>query len=146
MNHAIICNNNAINFGSIDKKIKAFQFDMAETYGIDIEVFVKPNDNYNINNIIDIICEVCGVSEEQIMSRDRYMNIVIARQLIIYVCVVELKVIKRLHIGKRLRRDHTTVFHSINTVTDKLGIKEEPYYSTYNKIMTIINSNKGGTK
>lgn len=75
--------------------------------------------------IIDVVCEHFGVSPEDISSRKRNSEIVLARQVIMYLCR-NLVDISLESIGKKLgNKDHTTVLHGVNKITEELETNED---------------------
>ncbi|SFP87700.1 chromosomal replication initiator protein DnaA [Butyrivibrio proteoclasticus] len=75
--------------------------------------------------IIDTVCEQYGTKKEDILSKKRNSDIVLPRQIIMYLC--------RIHtdssleeIGKLLgKKDHTTVMNGINKIKKKIAVDDE---------------------
>lgn len=75
--------------------------------------------------IIDTVCEQYGTKKEDILSKKRNSDIVLPRQIIMYLC--------RIHtdssleeIGKLLgKKDHTTVMNGINKIKKKISVDDE---------------------
>ncbi len=75
--------------------------------------------------IIDTVCEQYGTKKEDILSKKRNSDIVLPRQIIMYLC--------RIHtdssleeIGKLLgKKDHTTVMNGINKIKKKITVDDE---------------------
>lgn len=91
----------------------------------------------NNNKLLNIILVVCGVSKEQFYSDKRGRRLVIARHLFCYISRVKLGN-KLVPIAMFIGRDHTTVIHGINTITNLLSINDEEVQSLYLAIVEAI--------
>lgn len=89
-----------------------------------IEVKLK---RLNSNQIIDLISEYLNVRVDKIKGKSRYQHIVEARQICCYVLRSDL------HLNLSLKsvgfiighRDHTTVIHSVRTISDYAEVSED---------------------
>lgn len=73
-----------------------------------------------IEKIIDTVCSYYGVSQEDVMSKTRKANIVLVRQLAMYLASKTTKMSTSkigLYVGGR---NHATVLHSIKQIQDRL--------------------------
>jgi hypothetical protein len=74
--------------------------------------------------IMQIVCEKFGVTENQIKTKDRHRFVVSARMTYCYL-IRRFAAMSYAKIGDMIGgRDHTTVLHSIRTITDLLYIKD----------------------
>lgn len=78
--------------------------------------------NVDIDYIQEIVCKYFGITEEEIKGKSRTRNIVLARQIAMYLCKeyteLSLKAIG-FHFGGR---DHSTVIHAIQTISEQIEI------------------------
>lgn len=75
--------------------------------------------------IIDIVAEHFGVSPDDITSKKRNSEFVLPRQIVMYLCRT-LTATSLTNVGKLLgKKDHTTVLHGVNKITDELKTNEE---------------------
>ena len=75
--------------------------------------------------IIDTVCEQYGSKKEDIFSKKRNSEIVLARQVIMYLCREHTDASLE-EIGKLLgKKDHTTVMSGINKIKKQIKIDEE---------------------
>ncbi len=75
--------------------------------------------------IIDVVAEHFGVSSEDIISKKRNSEFVIARQVVMYLCR-ELTDTSLANIGKILgKKDHTTVIHGIKKINEEINKSDE---------------------
>lgn len=77
-----------------------------------------PND-VDPYKIVKLVCYSTGITEKEIMGKDRYAHLIIARHVAMYMiritCNWSLK-----NIGAIFNRDHTTVINAINHVATLL--------------------------
>ena len=77
------------------------------------------------NLIIEVVAEHFGVKAEDITSKKRNAEFVQPRQVVMYLCR-EICDLSLSNIGKILgKKDHTTVIHGINKVTEEMVDNEE---------------------
>ena len=70
--------------------------------------------------IIDTVAETYNVSPDEILSKKRSQDIMLPRQIAIYICR-EMTDLSTVHIGREFGgRDHTTILHSIEKVTRQM--------------------------
>jgi chromosomal replication initiator protein len=75
--------------------------------------------------IIDVVAEHFGVNPEDITSKKRNSEFVVPRQVVMYLCRT-LTDTSLTNIGKILgKKDHTTVIHGINKITDEITTNED---------------------
>lgn len=90
---------------------------------------------HSIENFNAMYCEAMDISVKELTRRNRERSIVSTRQLYCYLAKdifgsrYSLKEIG-LYLAKR---DHTTVIHSINTVSDRLDAKDQLLLALFNK-------------
>ncbi len=83
--------------------------------------------------IIDTVCEQYGIKKEEIMSKKRNSEIVLPRQVIMYLCREHTDASLE-EIGKVLgKKDHTTVMSGINKIKKQIAVDDE-----LNKNLDII--------
>jgi chromosomal replication initiator protein len=75
--------------------------------------------------IIDVVAEHFGVNPEDITSKKRNSEFVVPRQVVMYLCRT-LTDTSLTNIGRILgKKDHTTVIHGINKITDEITTNED---------------------
>ena len=83
--------------------------------------------------IIDTVCEQYGIKKEEIMSKKRNSEIVLPRQVIMYLCREHTDASLE-EIGKLLgKKDHTTVMSGISKIKKQISVDDE-----LNKNLDII--------
>ena len=88
---------------------------------------ISPNAKKKITPqvIIDVVAEHFGISSADIVSKRRNSEFVLPRQICMYLCR-ELTTESLQNIGKALnKKDHTTVIHGIEKITDDMTKNEE---------------------
>ncbi|WP_408069734.1 chromosomal replication initiator protein DnaA [Butyrivibrio sp. JL13D10] len=87
-----------------------------------------------ISLIISTVCEQYGIRQEDITSKKRNKEIVLPRQIVMYLAR-ELTDLPLEEIGKALgKKDHTTVMSGVNKIKDLIAVDDE-----LNKNLDIIN-------
>ena len=75
--------------------------------------------------IINVVAEYFGITTDDIMSKKRNSELVQARQIVMYLCR-DLTEVSLSGIGKFLgKKDHTTVIHGVNKITEEIVNNEE---------------------
>ena len=69
--------------------------------------------------LIDAVCHYFRIKPQDIITSSRKQNLVQARQLTVYLTQKHTNM-SSCQIGARIRRDHSTVLHSCNQVTNRL--------------------------
>jgi len=72
-----------------------------------------------VDTIVISVCESLKIKPEIVLSSSRVREVVEARQLCMFF-VRKLKELPYMKIGKMFRRDHATVIHAVNQVTNLL--------------------------
>ena len=72
-----------------------------------------------IQHILDVVCEHLNVKPEDIKSKKRNEDIVIPRQIVMYLCS-EYTDYSSTKIGEFLNKDHSTVLHGVQKLKDDL--------------------------
>ena len=79
----------------------------------------------NIDQIVRFICREMKISERQIMSKSRTMDVALARQIAMYFCK-ELTETSLANIGAHIGgRDHSTVIHACKNIEKKVKTDRE---------------------
>lgn len=91
-----------------------------------------------LQTILNAVCSITSISEKDILSRNKLKEIVLARHLYCYISVKKsnktLKVI-----GSFIKRDHATVIHAYNKITNELE-----YYPEIVELVRKINIKLSG--
>lgn len=100
------------------------------------------NTQRNRQLVIDAICHVFEITEEQLCSRRRIREITSARQMY-YKVAREYLGMTYTSIGASLRNahrpyDHTTVMHSVSLVNGLISINDEEIIHQYEQVMSYI--------
>ena len=73
----------------------------------------------SVEHVIDAVCHYFRIKPQDIITPSRKQNLVQARQLTVYLTQKHTNM-SSCQIGARIRRDHSTVLHSCNQVTNRL--------------------------
>lgn len=100
------------------------------------------NTQRNRQLVMDAICHVFEITEEQLCSRRRLRGITSARQMY-YKVVREHLGMTYTSIGSSLRNehrpyDHTTVMHSVALVNGLISVKDAEIIHQYEQVMSYI--------
>ena len=102
-----------------------------------------PTINESADEIVNGVCEASGVTIEQIKSKSRKREIVIARQIIQFMIAEKYKEsnveINHKLIGEKVNRDRTGVYYSISQVEGAIKVRDR-------YVMDIINKYHGNRK
>ncbi len=103
----------------IQKTLSGAALSIQKIIGQKVEVSYRVVGNINIvtEKIINVVLQCTGFTMPEIKSKDRHEDLVRARQLMCYF----LRICTPLYfskIGHIIRRDHTTVMHSVQTIKD----------------------------
>jgi len=88
--------------------------------------WIKPGliGDTSLESIRDTICELTGISIDEIRGKRRKGDIPIIRQIYCYACCC-LTDNTLEEIGKVIDKDHATVYYSNKAIIDKISIKEK---------------------
>ena len=102
-----------------------------------------PTINESADEIVNGVCEASGVTIEQIKSKSRKREIVIARQIIQWMIAEKYKEskveINHKLIGEKVNRDRTGVYYSISQVEGAIKVRDR-------YVLDIINKYHGSRK
>ena len=106
---------------------------------IDVSPMYNPlsKGNYSLDKILEDVCDYYDVKMEYVKSKDRFQNLVDARQVYCYLCR-NYTVASLSEIGNLINRDHSTVVWSVNKINDFIDVDK----STSRDIEFIVNSDK----
>ncbi len=78
---------------------------------------ISPKEKQSITPeyIIDVVCDQYNIDKQDIFSKKRTSEIVIPRQVIMYMCIKKAGIAST-RIEKILKKDHSTIFHGANKV------------------------------
>ncbi|MBQ1526283.1 MAG: chromosomal replication initiator protein DnaA [Lachnospiraceae bacterium] len=78
---------------------------------------ISPKEKQNITPeyIIDVVCDQYNIDKQDIFSKKRNSEIVIPRQVIMYMCIKKAGIAST-RIEKILKKDHSTIFHGANKI------------------------------
>ena len=87
---------------------------------------ISPKERQNITPeyIIDVVCDQYNINKEDIFSKKRNSEIVIPRQVIMYLCIKKAGIAST-RIEKILKKDHSTIFHGANKVESDMDYDKE---------------------
>lgn len=101
---------------------------------------ISPNAQRKITPdfIIEVVSNHFNITPADIISKKRNQEIVVPRQIVMYLCR-ELADTPLTAIGKLLgNRDHTTIIHGVNKIADEID-KDENLYKTVENIKKLLN-------
>jgi chromosomal replication initiation ATPase DnaA len=107
--------------------------------GKPVQVFYKIEvRGLRATDLLDIVCEVCEVEREDMLSKKRYRELVTARQLFCHVAHTELRLTQE-RISKILGMDsHTSARHNILMAVDFIETNDGPFMNAYEALMQRI--------
>lgn len=91
----------------------------------------------NQEKLLNIILIITGVSKDQFYSEKRGRQLVLARHLFCYISRVKLGH-KLVYIGQFIKRDHTTVIHGIETISNLLSVNDTQCQSLFISVIDAI--------
>jgi len=96
------------------------------------------------DQILNIVCDYFKITKEQITEKNRKYEIVLARQIAIYLMVVFLpkKVRTSANIGNVFNQDRTMVNHSMNVIHRYLEVNDEYVVGSIKSLMIRVKSLK----
>jgi site-specific recombinase XerD len=108
-------------------------------FPVDLRLVIK-TDDVNEHFLQGIICDYFNVSWYTIQSKSKKRTIVTARQFYCYLCKMYLNKKKSLkEIGNEIGgRDHTTVLHSNQVISDLLDTNDPIITEAFQTLMNII--------
>ena len=96
-----------------------------------------------LNYLADVISAMFQVSVKDIMARDRRQNVAFARHFLCYIAAKQYNY-SGSEIGRQLKRDHTTILHSIKKIEDCVeGGSPEWIVNAVNSIVRKIDKDSG---
>jgi chromosomal replication initiation ATPase DnaA len=100
----------------------------------------------DIDTIKDTVSLVIGIKWDEIVSRSRRGELPLARSLFSYVGTIRFG-IHPMTLAKAIKRDRTTVYHGVESVSDKLHVKSPLETGMLKQINTILDNvyNQRGT-
>lgn len=88
--------------------------------------------------LMEIACDVFGVTEKQVLSKSRKNQIVFCRKAITHIAYDELRM-SYMDIGRRLgNRDHTTCIAALKSSNNLIYTKHAGYYNQYKSITSAF--------
>lgn len=89
-----------------------------------------------VTRVLRVVAAACHVTENQILEKRRTAAIVRARQVAAYVCR-EVSPFSYPELGAKLKRNHTTILHSVTRLKSKLD-KDPALQSLINTIIDEV--------
>ena len=86
-----------------------------------------------IEKIIAELAECMGATATEIKGKSRKRELVITRQIAMY-CIKQITGLSLKSVGIALKRDHTTVIHSIKCVNDMYDTKNDEFMECFKKL------------
>ena len=87
--------------------------------------FIRPQKNISVKNVVEKVAEFYGINEESIYEKTRRREVVLPRQIIMYILREDFN-ISYPTIGAKLGgRDHTTVIHSCEKIKQEVIVNSE---------------------
>ncbi len=112
---------------------KIIAYSRLENKRIDMEIaqkalkdVISPDEDKPITPeyIIDVVCDHFSLTKDEIMSNRRNNEIVIPRQIIMYLCI-KYTSFPSTRIGKLLKRDHSTILHGVEKIESDIKFDED---------------------
>ena len=97
-----------------------------------------------VDKFIEKIANVRGYTMDDMKSKNRKSELAIVRQMICYLTRRHFyhTNISYSNIGKRINRDHSTVYYSINEVEKMLEMNDKRMTALFNEVMEAFNLGK----
>lgn len=89
------------------------------------------------DNLVNIVCICCGISKDNFFSSSRARPFVLARHLFFYIARYKLGH-KLVPIANYIGRDHATVMHGIQTISNLLAVNDSQVQSIYLKVIDAL--------
>lgn len=89
------------------------------------------------DNLVNIVCICCNISKDNFFSSSRARPFVLARHLFFYIARYKLGH-KLVPIANYIGRDHATVMHGIETVSNLLAVNDSQVQSIYLKVIDAL--------
>lgn len=92
------------------------------------ETYVPSEDEpfIGVNSIMYATCTYFNISKLQILSDSRVKHLVLSRHTAFYLCR-KLTRLSYPEIGRRFRKDHTSILHGVRRIQYELDLGENPY-------------------
>lgn len=88
-------------------------------------------------SLVNIVCICCGISKENFFSSSRARSFVLARHLFFYIARYKLGH-KLVPIAQYIGRDHATVMHGIDTISNLLAVNDSQVQPIYLKVIEAL--------
>ena len=106
---------------------------------VDIRVdLFKPNNQRKINNLVYLVCRINNIQKASLFSRSRLGKIIPARQIIMYVLVVDFE-ISLVKTGQFFDRGHDTVLSAKRNIQGLIDIKDKQTIEDLKLIRELLN-------
>lgn len=114
---------------------------VAKKYNIDLVEEAKEIEHIcpNLTDLIKKCCRVIGAEFDYITTRSRKRALAQQRQCIM-TAIYELDIFSQEEVGKEFSRDHSTVIHSIQTVSDMIETKNPVFIKYMSSLREYINT------
>jgi len=89
------------------------------------------------DSLVNIVCICCGISKDNFFSSSRARPFVLARHLFFYIARYKLGH-KLMTIANYAGRDHATVMHGIDTISNLLAVNDAQVQPIYLKIVEAL--------
>jgi hypothetical protein len=96
--------------------------------------------NYSITKLIKAVTAITGVTAKQMKSKERKQEIVYARYLVYYFCLIDNLMIKY-RMATLFRQDHATILHGIKTIRSFIETNDPLITSLITKIQNHVKNN-----
>jgi chromosomal replication initiator protein len=77
----------------------------------------------NEERIVKIVCEHFKITIEKLQRKSRYAEVVLARAVLMYF-LFKYTTLNKSQIARFLNVHHTTIIHSLNTLSDRMDVEE----------------------
>ena len=135
----------------LDNDIVKFKETMLTQYGIEIIVFQKLHNEGEYRPTLQQIHKACITvmhmlypelqNINKLSELNRTKDLVMFRKIYCHICHSMRYTCHA--VGKYIKRDHSSVVHSRNSVDDMLYIKDKSYMNAFDKINKLINTYVG---
>jgi chromosomal replication initiator protein len=112
--------------------------DLIINVGLIAQELGKPKSAFSITPFMYAIYEEFGVTIEDLASKCRSRKLVCIRQLYLYHYRTNAPLKSLKSIGDTVNRDHSTVLHSMEVVSNYMEVKDEAFMEVYNQISKHI--------
>lgn len=111
--------------GALSKWIAQKEKEAEKLFGRELKLwFADANNALAIDAIAKLVSDILTIPVIDLLRDSRELEVVEARQIIMYLCSVYISEIKPSDIGQTFKKDRTTVIYAVGKIKDRLYVKD----------------------